>query len=240
MAQADAVFSIQHIAQTHLTQIMAALLVMPPLRQPVARVGAGHVGIKVGRVVGQQPAADQLLLLPKAEQPDLRLFQLFLGDAVETVPELLRGEPLGREAPARPQDGAVIPAGDFGFRPGLADAVDGGQQQVMRGRRAGARLGPESLEQIEEAGALGGQPERAGQAELQSGGLQWERRGAVSYQFGDFFGAAEISLVNNARLAIDASALDDVVIEPLAFLLGDERCHIGQYNYTQTQLEVKQ
>jgi hypothetical protein len=33
--------------------------------------------------------------------------------------------------------------------------------------------------------------------------------------------------VNNARLAVDASALDDVVVELVAFLLGDERCHIG-------------
>jgi hypothetical protein len=33
--------------------------------------------------------------------------------------------------------------------------------------------------------------------------------------------------VNDARLAVDASALDDVVVELLAFLLGDERCPIG-------------
>ena len=33
MAQANAVFAVQHIAQPHLPQIVAALLVMAPLRQ---------------------------------------------------------------------------------------------------------------------------------------------------------------------------------------------------------------
>jgi len=97
---------------------MAALLVMSPLRQVVALIGAGHVGIKVGGVVGQQAAADQLFLFPQAEKPDLRLIQLFFRNAVEAVPELLRGKPLGRKAPLRTQDGAVIPIGDLGFGPG--------------------------------------------------------------------------------------------------------------------------
>src|SRR5271157_1981443 len=97
----------------------------------------------------------------------------------------------------------------------------------MRRRGAGARGGPQRLKQLKNASALGCQPEGAGQAELQSGGLQRERRGAVLDERGHLFGATEISLVNNARLAVDACALDDVVVEMLAFLLGDERCHIG-------------
>src|SRR5450759_1507536 len=138
MAEAHAVFAIQHIAQAHLPQIVAPLLVMSPLRQLIARIGAGHVSIEVGRVVGQQATADQLLLTPQAEQADLRLFQLLLGNRVEAVPELLRGEALGRKAPVRTQDGAVIPTANFGIRPELADAVDGGQQQIVCGRGAGA------------------------------------------------------------------------------------------------------
>src|SRR6266576_1534383 len=37
------------------------------LRQLVTRVGAGNVGVEVGGIVGQQPATDQLLLLPQTE-----------------------------------------------------------------------------------------------------------------------------------------------------------------------------
>jgi len=33
--------------------------------------------------------------------------------------------------------------------------------------------------------------------------------------------------MNDAGLAVDAGAVDDVVVEVVAFLLGDERCHIG-------------
>src|ERR1039457_4532653 len=227
MAQTNAVFAVQQIAQAYLSQIMAALLVMSPLRQMVALIGAGHVGIEVRRVVGQYAAADQLLLFPKAEESDLCLLQLFLRNAVETVPELLRSKTLRRKAPLGTQDGAVIPISDFGFRSGLADTVEGGQQQIMRRRGAGARGGPQRLEQLKNAGALGCQPEGAGQAEVQSGGFQRKGSGSVSDERGHLFGATEISLANIARLAVDACAFDDVVVEMIAFLLGDERCHIG-------------
>jgi hypothetical protein len=72
-----------------------------------------------------------------------------------------------------------------------------------------------------------GEPKRAGQAELQSGGLQGERRGAVFDKRGHLFGAAEISLMNDAGVAVYARAVDDVIVEVVAFLLGDERCHTG-------------
>ena len=46
-------------------------------------------------------------------------------------------------------------------------------------------------------------------------------------QLGDLLGGAEIGLMNDAGLAVDAGAFDDVVIELVAFLLGDEASHIG-------------
>ena len=83
------------------------------------------------------------------------------------------------------------------------------------------------MKQLENAGAPGCQPEGSGQAEVQSGGLQRKGRGAVFDERGHLFGATEIGLVNNARLAVDASAFDDVVVDLLAFLLSDERRHTG-------------
>src|ERR1017187_1152540 len=113
------------------------------------------------------------------------------------------------------------------FGPGWQTRWMAAKQQIMRRRGAGARGGPQRLEQLKNAGALGGQPEGAGQAEVQSGGFQRKGSGSVSDERGHLFGATELSLVNNARLAVDACAFDDVVVEMIAFLLGDERCHIG-------------
>src|SRR5580658_8548467 len=122
MAQAETVVAIHHIAQPYLPQVMPALLVVSALGQAVPGISAGHIGIKVGCVVRQQAAADQLLLLPHTDQTNLGLLQVFLLDAVETVPELLRAKSLGRKIPQRTQDGAVIPAGHFGLGTRLADA----------------------------------------------------------------------------------------------------------------------
>jgi hypothetical protein len=97
--------------------------------------------------------------------------------------------------------------------------MNGGQQQVVGGGESGARLGPELLQQIEDTGLLGG---RTGQAEIAHGGGQRYRSGPIANQGGDFFGGAEIALMDDARLAVDAGALDDVVVELVALLLCDE------------------
>ncbi len=86
---------------------------------------------------------------------------------------------------------------------------------------------PQRLEQFKDAGALGRQPERTGQTEVEGSGLQGERRSAVPDQRGNLLGVTEVRLVNNARLAIDACALDDIVVELLALPLRDEGRHIG-------------
>ncbi len=126
MAKAEAVVAVHHIAQPYLPQVGAALLVVSALGQFVPRIGAGHIGIEVGRIVSQQPAADQLLLLPHTEKTNLRLFQFVLLDAVEAVPELLRTESFRRKVPPRAQDGATIPVRHFGFGTWLTDAMDRG------------------------------------------------------------------------------------------------------------------
>ena len=70
------------------------------------------------------------------------------------------------------QDGTVIPIGNFGLGARLTDAVDGGQQEIMSRRGAGAGLRPERLQQSKDAGLLSGEPQRAGQAEIARGGGQ--------------------------------------------------------------------
>src|ERR1039458_8741595 len=160
MTKTEPVVTIQNVTQSRLTQVMTSLLVVSPLRQAVALVIAGNVGIEVGGVVGQQPAGYQLLFLPKAEQPQLGFFQfipfacrqrLAGSNGIKTIPEVLGAKSFRGKSPQRRQDAVPIPVGHFSLRPRLADTMDGGQQQIVRRRRAGARLGPERLKQCEDA-----------------------------------------------------------------------------------------
>jgi hypothetical protein len=125
------------------------------------------------------------------------------------------------------QDGPAIPVGHFGLRTGLADAVDGGQQQIVSRRGSGPRFRPERFQCVKDAGLLGGQPQGAGQAEVDGGGREGDGSGAVLDQGGEAFGGSQIGLLDDAGLAIDAGALDDVVVELVGFLLVDDASHIG-------------
>jgi hypothetical protein len=61
--------------------------------------------VKVSGVVGEQAAADELFVFPGTEQASLGLLELVGGgwgggfDLIETIPEGLGGEALGRESP---------------------------------------------------------------------------------------------------------------------------------------------
>jgi len=112
-----------------------------------------------------------------------------------------------------------------GFRLGLTDAVDGGQQQVAGRRRAGSGSGPELLQYAQETGLLCREPERAGQSKVARSGGPRDRGSAVLDQSDHLVGGAEIGLMDDAGLAVNAGAFDDVVVvvELVAFFLGDER-----------------
>ena len=97
--------AIEHVAQTDLPQIMAALLVVSALGQLIARVGAGDIGVEVGGVVSQQTTTHQLFLFPYSQQTQLGLLQGIVGrgerfwafrqDLFKGVPERLRSKALG-------------------------------------------------------------------------------------------------------------------------------------------------
>ena len=95
-------------------------------------------------------------------------------DAVEAIPELLGGETLDRETPEGMQNGVPVPVGRLGLRPGLADAVDGGQ------------------------------PEGVGQAEIDAAGGPGQPSGAVLDQGSYALGGSQIGLLDDAGLALDA------------------------------------
>src|SRR5438094_7345830 len=120
------------------------------------------------------------------------------------------------------QNGSAVPIGHLGLGPWLTDAVDGCQQKVTSRRRAGSRCGPKRFQHAQQTGLLGGEPESAGQSKVARRGGQRDRGSTVLDKGGNLVGSAEIRLVDDAGLALDASAFDDVVIELLALLLGDE------------------
>src|SRR6516225_8726338 len=68
MTQAQAMLPIQHIAESDLAQVVSTLFIVAALRQLIAHVAAGDIGIEVGGVVRQQPTTHQLFFLPQAQQ----------------------------------------------------------------------------------------------------------------------------------------------------------------------------
>src|SRR5260370_27472380 len=86
-------------------------------------------------------------------------------DLIKAIPEGLGSESLGWEAPEVMEDGVAIPIGNLGLGAGLADAVNGGNQEVMSGRWTGAGGWPNGFQDGECAGVLSDQPNDAVQPE---------------------------------------------------------------------------
>src|ERR1700739_476345 len=145
----------------------------------------------------------------------------------EGVPEGLRGKALGRETPLGSKGGPLVPATNFGFWPGITEAVKGGGEEIVSGPGPGPRSRPQGFEQRPQAGLFGSQPQGAGEAEVSQGGGEGNRGGLLLDEFGDFFGGAEIGLMNDAGFAVDASAFDEVVVEAGGLFLFDEASHRG-------------
>src|SRR5579864_2034758 len=137
----------------------------------------------------------------------------FGQDLLKSIPEVLGAEARGRESPGRIQNGAAVPIGHLSFGPGLTDAMDSRQQQVVGRRGSGAGRGPEGLQQGKETSVLGCPPESAGQTEVAGCGGKRDGGGTVFDQGGDLLGGAQIGLVDDTGLAVDAATLDDVVVE---------------------------
>src|ERR1700737_2529277 len=91
--------------------------------------------------------------------------------------------------------------------------------------RTRTRLGPLSLEDVPNAGLYRSEPESTRQTELHRRGGERDRIAAVFDQGGDAFGRAEVGLLDDTGFAIHTGAFDDVVIELVGFLLGDQGNH---------------
>src|SRR5439155_21948021 len=77
-----------------------------------------------------------------------------------------------------------------------------------------------------------------GKTELAGCGRQGNRSGTLLQEIGQPVDCSQIRLLNDARLAVDAGALDDVIIEFVAFLLADEGRHNRVIHYWYPKLVV--
>ena len=99
VTKGKAIDPIEDVRQANLPQIVTALLIVAALGQGIAVVRRSYEGIEIGRVIGQQPMADHLLLLPQGQQAQLRPIQLIRFthirthrtqfDLIKTIPESL-------------------------------------------------------------------------------------------------------------------------------------------------------
>src|SRR6266705_780984 len=144
---------------------------------------------------------------------------LLRQNLVEGVPEGLRGKALGRETPLGSEDGLLVPVADFGLRTGITDAVNGGEQEIGSGAGSGTRSRPQGFQQRPHAGLFCSQPQGAGEAEVSQGGGERDGGGLLLDEFSEFFGGAQIGLMDDAGFTVDAGAFDEVVVEAVAFFL---------------------
>ena len=102
--------------------------------------------------------------------------------------------------------------------------MEGGEQQEVGD---GGTLGGSGPDGEEGAGAAGGLPEGGGQAAVAGGGFERDGGGPVLDEAGEVFGGAEVALVGDAGIAVNAAGGGDVVVGLVALFLADDGCHIG-------------
>jgi hypothetical protein len=88
--------------------------------------------------------------------------------------------------------------------------VNGREQEIVTGTGSGTRRRPQGFQQRPYAGLLGSQPQGAGETEVSQGGGERDGGSLLLNEFSEFFGGSQIGLMDDARLAVDAGAFDEV------------------------------
>jgi hypothetical protein len=105
--------------------------------------------------------------------------------------------------------------------------VNGGEQKIVSGTGSGTRRRPQGFQNGPQAGLFGSQPQGAGETEISQGGRERDGGSPLLNECSEFFGGAQIGLMDDARFAVDAGAFDEVVVEAIAFFLFDQASHQG-------------
>jgi hypothetical protein len=105
--------------------------------------------------------------------------------------------------------------------------VNGCEQEIVSRTGPGTWSRPQGFQQGPHARLFSSQPQGAGKTEVTQGGGEGDGGGPLLDQFGEFFGGAQIGLMNDAWFAVDAGTFDQVVVEAIAFFLFDQASHQG-------------
>jgi hypothetical protein len=81
----------------------------------------------------------------------------------------------------------------------------------VSGTGSGTRRRPQGFQQVPHAGLLCGPPQGAGEAEVSQGGGEGDGGGILLDEFSEFFGGAQIGLMDDAWFTVDTGAFDEVV-----------------------------
>ena len=79
--------------------------------------------------------------------------------------------------------------------------MNGREQEIVSGTGSGTRSRPQGLQQWPQAGLFGSQPQGAWKTEVTQGGGEGDGGSVLLDEFSEFFGRAEIGLMNDARFA---------------------------------------
>jgi hypothetical protein len=203
-------------SQTHLSEIVPALLVMPALRQFRPLIRAGDVGIEVSCVVGQSL---ELQLLDANDFPDQSLFDLrqFLQwHDVHLIPEVLAGEIRGGELHQFRQIRCASPIGKGSFAARGAGARDHGGHKRLAHGESGTDL--DFAARGDRPVDLPGHVQLRGQTDQSGHGARGNRRdfygnfGVLLVSVEHLIHASEMSKDANGGFAFLAEGFDDTVV----------------------------
>ena len=147
---------------THLSQVVALLLVVPACRECGAGVGGGEKGEEVGGVVEDGVQREREVGEHTPDEGSLDRGQGRDGDAVHLIPEVLAREPRDIDAREVAQRGGRRPPGEAAFTRRVAGAAHGGERQrlphgeaiVLRGAGARRHLRIDERREVERAREL--------------------------------------------------------------------------------------
>src|SRR5207302_5660390 len=86
---------------------------------------------------------------------------------------------------------------------GITDAVNGREQKIVSRTGSGTRSRPQGFQQWPQAGLFCRQPQGTGKTEVTQGGGKGDRGSILLDEFSEFFGGAEIGLMDDAGFTVD-------------------------------------
>ncbi len=234
VGEMQALLLIDDQGQGELTEVVALLRIAAPLRQTGTAVEGMDEGVVVGRIIDQELLPQGEALAHPAEQLALDEGKVVRLEQVHVIPEALAAQLLGGRGYEPGEHRPLVPLREGPLACGPDGAVDRGKGQVVahRQRRAPARWGWRHMgvDQIDKLQVLhqgieqGRGPKLPGLHGLQrrGGPLLRGTRALGTKPLQHPLSGAQINLLDNPRLAVDAGRAHPIEVRFIFFPFGDE------------------